>query len=464
MPSLDDLRATHQQLGSAAAHFFDYVRANPDWAEGLAERASEMPEWARFKFILSPWPLFAEGAKLEEVRRAPLEVIRLVKSVPERIFDNDPGRMASFYGLANPLLMRIFLEPPTGIAGWMCRADFIDGPAGFKCLELNMKANIGGWHLRSWKEICCGAPVLAGFMEAEGIEPRFEDPPREMIRHVVRDTLAQDLGREGELNIAFVVPPDLRQEWRPTEHLNALLADALREMAPGLGGRLLFCSYPDSLVQRQRLLYHGDTRIHAVIEHISEVTPRDVYRCFKTGRVTLYNGPLSNALSDKRNLALLSQHEDSDRFDAHERQVIRDHIPWSREVVEGPTTFHGEKVDLVPFLRAHREELVLKLGLGTQGTYVRVGWRRTQEEWEEAVTTAVNDGTWMVQELVESHSYLYDTGGKGQQAHDLIWGIFGFGPNYGGTLLRMLPKNEGDGVINSSRGAPMGYLLEVGGS
>lgn len=70
---------------------------------------------------------------------------------------------------------------------------------------------------------------------------------------------------------------------------------------------------------------------------------------------------------------------------AHRRAVSR-HVPWTRLLREERTTGpHGEEVDLLPWVVAHRAELVLKPVGGFAGQGVVLGWRVEQSTWEEAV-------------------------------------------------------------------------------
>lgn len=174
----------------------------------------------------------------------------------------------------------------------------------------------------------------------------------------------------------------------------------LRESGTGLAGRALRCSYPDGLTARDGAVYCQDLAVSAVIEFTGTPTPRDVYRCFKAGRLALYNGPLAPLLGDKRNLALLAQHGESDLFDAEERRLIADHVPWSRSLTEEHTTWHGERVRLLGFARAHRQSLVLKPAGGYSGIDVHIGSvtepERRRRLLEEAAgnATASSASTW----------------------------------------------------------------------
>lgn len=49
----------------------------------------------------------------------------------------------------------------------------------------------------------------------------------------------------------------------------------------------------------------------------------------------------------------------------------------------------------------------------------------------------------------------------GAGPHDVVWGTFCFGDRYGGGFLRMMPRGEGDGIINAARGATEGFLFEI---
>ncbi len=181
--------------------------------------------------------------------------------------------------------------------------------------------------------------------------------------------------------------------------------------------------------------------------------------------MALFNGPLEPILTDKRNLALLSEHADSDRFDAAEREVIERHIPWSRLVREGETTFEGRTVDLVPFLEAERERFVLKPPLEQGGKGVAMGPAVTAEQWRATLDEALAAGDWLVQEWIVSRTYLERWGQDGVDAgawlQDRVWGPFTWGDRFAGALLRQQPVSTRR-PINASLGeATLGTALEV---
>jgi hypothetical protein len=240
-----------------------------------------------------------------------------------------------------------------------------------------------------------------------------------------------------------------------------IYADLLRATGAGVRGRVVFCGGAGELSVKSCCLYHGDLRIHAVLNYIADVLPQQIYWCQKAGTLSLYNGPLTMMMSDKRNLALLSALGDSEAFDEEERRIIHDHVPWSRVVVEGKTTYRGETVSFPDFLFAAREDLVLKLGIGHAGKDIFVGRFTPADEWNRQAREAVGHGGWMVQEHVEGYPYLYADGEGNVRPQNVVWGLFCFGSRYGGGYLRMLPRGVRRGVVNSGGGAVEGPIFEV---
>jgi len=54
--------------------------------------------------------------------------------------------------------------------------------------------------------------------------------------------------------------------------------------------------------------------------------------------------------------------------------AIDAHVPWTRTVAEQQTLHGGRKVDLVPFILAHRDRLVLKPNDEYGGKGIVLGW------------------------------------------------------------------------------------------
>jgi hypothetical protein len=190
--------------------------------------------------------------------------------------------------------------------------------------------------------------------------------------------------------------------------------------------------------------------------------PNRVLQAQVAGGIRVYNGVLTQLWLDKRNLALLSENEGLEAWTQEDRALIRDHIPWTRMVSPRTTTWRGAEVQFPGFLLDHRDDMVLKRGLGTRGENVHVGRYLPPDVWEDRVREAVEEGGWIVQERVESRPYFYPPQGGGAPVpHTVVWGLFCTGSRYGGGCLRMLPQGAGEGIVNGARGAHEGAILEI---
>ena len=189
--------------------------------------------------------------------------------------------------------------------------------------------------------------------------------------------------------------------------------------------------------------------------------PRDVLLCQKDATVAFYNTPLAVRLGDKRNLALLSEHADSQRLSVAQRAAIREHIPWARLLRSGPQEFEGREVEMRELLAGDRGRFVLKKGLAASGKGVVVGKYSPLERWNEEVVDALRAGDWLVQEYLPSRPYFFPSPDFELTRHEGVYGVFSFGDRYAGAFLRRLEPGKGDGVINFSRGAVESLFLEL---
>jgi hypothetical protein len=457
-----EVRAAHAGLSECSVEFLEYALADPE----CLRRSSFAQLDRRDDFVqypLQPWPTFVDAAALAGMERAGVELCRLIRAVPERIFGRDPERLGRYYGIGAPnsYLVAELLGNRTLMNGLLARGDFVQSAAGLQCLEFNIVGYLGGWQAEIWSRLCAEAPVVARFLRerSDRYDFTFRDVARDCLEHLVAGALRAGIA-QGELNVAIAIPPHERRGQAVDEFARRKLA-ALLEQTPGVErGTAVLCDIPE-LEERGGCLYVGETRIHVLVEQFGGMIGRQAFHCLMRGTVNVHNGPVTPVLTDKRNLALLSEHQESDRFSAAERAILTAHLPWTREVVDRTVRDGGREVGLVDLIAARREDLVLKPARTAQGTGVLFGRSLSVLEWSDAIQKALSEpGAWVVQASVESLPYLYQSGESGCAPHDVVWGLFVFGDSLSGGFLRMLPKGS-PGVINAARGATEGVIVEV---
>jgi uncharacterized circularly permuted ATP-grasp superfamily protein len=131
---------------------------------------------------------------------------------------------------------------------------------------------------------------------------------------------------------------------------------------------------------------------------------RPLVRAYLEGAVTVVNSFRAKLLHTKMSLALLSDDRYAALYTGPQRAAIAKHIPWTRKVREGHTTYGGKVVDLADFVTASRERLVLKPNDEYGGKGVVLGWTIDQHEWEQALIAALATSS-VVQERVPIPRY-----------------------------------------------------------
>jgi uncharacterized circularly permuted ATP-grasp superfamily protein len=89
-------------------------------------------------------------------------------------------------------------------------------------------------------------------------------------------------------------------------------------------------------------------------------------------------------------------------LDGEERAIVRAHVPWTRRVREGASTRDGRPVDLLPYARTNKDDLVLKPSDEYGGAGVHLGWEMTSGAWGTALDAALTDReqAWILQERI----------------------------------------------------------------
>lgn len=465
----DEVKQAQERLSPTARRFLDHVEARPrlaarstfadlyEQARGVVDHVSGIP--SRDDFGLQPWPLWIGAARRQEHERLAVGVARLMRDLPRRLFDADPGALAAHYGLDRGLTELIFSEP-TFLHATLCRTDLVDTARGPRCVELNI-GNLGGWQHAAFGPLLRRVPEIDSFLREEGIEAAPRNSVRELFAHVARDCRHWDpVVRDGALNLLVVASDGERTGpgTHPAEIYRREMAAVVEEL--DLEGRVEVAPLSAVEVDRQGLRV-GDRRFHAVVEQNDTRPDPRIYRAAKQGLVRQYTGPLGMVLGDKRNLAMLSLLQDSDLLDREERRLVRDAIPWTRPVQRGRVRYRGERRDLPELLGVEREDLVLKAAFSYGGAEVLIGRATPEEEWNRAAEKALADGSWVVQEYLEPLPYAAQAGEEGWAPHDVVWGVFVFGERPGGVFVRMAPRGVAP-VLNIDRGARVGVAFEVG--
>lgn len=149
-------------------------------------------------------------------------------------------------------------------------------------------------------------------------------------------------------------------------------------------------------------------------------------------------------------------------YDVDTQRVLRKHIPWTRAVRATRTTHDDRDIDLLPFIAAHREQLVLKPAGSFGGDGVVVGRTCDDSTWDRSLTLATKRPH-VVQEYVASSPErfpMYVDGAVSERMCTADLNIF----IWNGTTAGGASSRVGETIHNVKSGASVGGLFVLADS
>jgi len=194
-------------------------------------------------------------------------------------------------------------------------------------------------------------------------------------------------------------------DWQDVQTLNE--HHIIRNYMERAGYRAILCD-PRAMEFRDGALYVGDFRVDLIYKRVlaSELIQRmgmenPIVQALRARAVCMCNAFSAKLMAKKASFALLSDEQNAYLFTAEERAAIEAHIPWTRRVSERYTHFHGQAIDLVPFIAENKTRFVLKPNDEYGGKGVTIGWEASDDEWSAALRQALRQ-PYVVQERVEA--------------------------------------------------------------
>ncbi|WP_326667963.1 hypothetical protein [Streptomyces sp. NBC_01257] len=335
------------------------------------------------------------------------------------------------------------------------RADLYRERDGFRLLELNGGSPLGGWDIALLNHALLREPYIASFAAEHGL--RFTDGT-EVLLDLWEESFP-DFDRSANPVVALVEWPGSYASMEPhLRRMAALLAPHGIDAVPCHLGEVEYRADGVHVAGRRVDLVHRWFVINDVADTEDVALLAPLSRAADRGLVSLFT-PLENEVyGSKAALALLSDTRNRSLFDAGELEVIDGLLPWTRLVRDEKTEVAGERVDLVRFALAHREDLVLKASSSHSGLDVLAGWRTSAGEWSAQVRAAVGGPSILQRRVRPVPEEFPAPGGGPTEPGVLTWGVFLAGHGYGGAYLRGTPEVD-SGVISSGKGGRLGTMF-----
>jgi Circularly permuted ATP-grasp type 2 len=297
-----------------------------------------------------------------------------------------------------------------GPASTASRLDAFLLPDSLKFAEYNGESPAGAGYAETLAEIFHELPVMVQFV-------RKYEVHRYPLSAKLLDALLQSYrdwgGSEQRPQIAIVDWEDV-----PTWSEFEILQTRFEKM-----GIPTLIADPHDLEWDGKSLFAKDTKIDLVYRRvlINDIVAKPVecsalVKAYTAGAVCVANNFRCKIPHVKAFFAVLTDEQNGSLFSLGERQLIHNHIPWTRVVADVKTAHYGQTIELLAFIRKERENLVLKPSDEYGGSGVTLGWETGEAAWDEAIGRALSakNGAWIVQERIpirrEVFPYIADVG------------------------------------------------------
>lgn len=412
-----------------------------------------------YEYPVSSWPVIINTKTANRLSELSIKLPELLYQVLALYFKNDIKKIADFYFKGNEMIAEFALMCNNKQVDVGCRLDLTYTNEGFKILEVNMGSSIGGWQVQSFESIIRKSHPLLSDMDNNFksqntqliyieflVDKIVEDVPsvtKEINVFVsLKNTLSDDLKKDG---IAF---------------FNDLLQAELQKR--GLKGGACSGDITSLKLVNEKLTL-GTKEIHSVLFFSLDSTqevPRDVFRAFIMDKIYFPDHLGVSILRDKKNLALLRELAENQKFSTEDNKLILESIPWTSIIKDSLTTYKNEEYSLLDLLKERKDQFVIKAANGSQGEDVFIGKFSSETKWNQIIHNALEKNNFIAQEFSDSISFLAPDVSNEWTPHKLIWGSFGFGKRYGGVWVRMSAVKTDIGVINSATGAVEAIVYE----
>jgi len=357
-------------------------------------------------------PVFLSPQDAERVRT----VAETIAAIAERVTSaalNDPSLFAQFH--LRPEEERLVrLTTGYGPASTASRLDAFLLPKSLKFTEYNGESPAGAGYSETLSDIFRGLPMMEEFRK------RFEVhsyPLSAKLLDALMATYVDWGGKTKRPQMAIV-------DWKGVPTWSEF--EILQERFEKMGIPVVLADPRELEFDGKRLTAKGKTielLYRRVLMNDIVAKPAEceaLVKAYAAGTVCVANNFRCKIPHVKAFFAVLTEEKNSRYFSAEERELIRQHVPWTRVVADVGTEYDGNPIELLSYIRENQQSLVMKPSDEYGGMGVTLGWEVEKKEWERAMEQALPGGklakahgSWIVQERIPMRRGLFPHIGKG---------------------------------------------------
>lgn len=406
-------------MSEAAAVYNSLIEREPKLLDDSRDYLISKLNEVRFVFggrMLSPYlrPHFLTRDEWGRIKTACESVWSAIEKVG-RIAADD-SLMLEQIGLTEGERELVAIDPGYEEVSVTSRLDsFLTGEK-YQFVELNAECPAGIAYQDVAAEIFMGLPLMREFTKTRKVTPMY---CRQNMLDALLAIYSRVRGRSQRPNIAII-----DYEGLPTQREFELF----KEFFESHDYRVTIAD-PRDVEFKDGELRDGDFRIDLVYRRVltTELLEkadecRDFIEAYKQGAAVYVNSFRTKYVHKKMLFGVLTDERHQHYFTADEQEAIRRHVPWTRRVQEGKTTYAGQEIDLLEYIRSNRDRLVLKPNDDYGGHGIYIGWESSATEWDGALEHALA-GDYLAQERVTTSRELFpyvNESGEAQMIEQLL--------------------------------------------
>jgi hypothetical protein len=384
--------------------YHDILKNTPGLIDSAREQLSRRMHEVRFDFggrMLSPYlrPCFVERAHFDRISAVCQTIWNSVMKVGDLAI-NDTG-MQDYLGLTDIERKLIGVDPKFHGVSRLARLDSFLTDSKYQFVELNAETPAGVAYADVASEI------FDELMPMQLFKEKFRVSQLDGRRHLLGTLLAAYSefcgSNDKRPHIAVVdykgLPTqrefELCQEYFASKGYPTIIADP-RELE-FTNGRLRHGDFEIDLVYKRLL-------VNEFLEKFDEC--QEFYKAYKAQAVCVVNSFRGKLVHKKLLFGVLTDERFEHLFSNEERQLIQQHVPWTRRLESRKTTFNGQSIDLMEFARKNRDRLVLKPNDDYGGKGIFIGWQCDANQWDQAIESAL-DNDYLIQDRVTTSREIF---------------------------------------------------------
>lgn len=377
-------------------HEFDeYLKARQNEIVPAIQKFPENLQKTCFRygrFIIPTFykPFFLTPKQEHLLKRVSATMAQIINNAARLYFEE--GHLSHVYRMSSEAAELIKIDPGYSQPVVFARFDTLLEGESLKLIEFNTDSPAGTAYTDQLEEVLFSEAALQDFFKEN-----------ELVQHSRVQNILNALLSTYEEFGGFETPQIAIIDWKNVR--TSPEYEYLKVFFESKGYKTTIAD-PRELKYKGGKLYHKNFRVHLIyrrvifdelLERLDEV--EDMIKAYKERAVCMVNPLRSRLASSKAILSILTNPEYDHFFTENENKMKRDHIPWTRRLVDAEGFYGGKKMYLIDFLKDEKETLVLKPAAAFGGRDVTIGRETPDAAWNEAIDKALK-GDWVVQEFV----------------------------------------------------------------